>query len=237
MRIPNQPTNSETPKPNIIKHKQCKACKIYKPIIQFHKNSRNKDGLQTYCKQCLKDYKYSRTYPSKSYQPVNKNKIIHKFLKYCKPQTTYKQSLHDQYLPPTDPNQIAYFLAEMKIPRKYNEETFTIISDIWESIPAQHAKIIQTLAMYCHLFYPKGHRQTPNGFSRPVHKPSFKLCHSCQKVKPTEGFYASFYSTDGLSKNCKNCTKPKDAPRTEENNDYHRNLADNATEFLEQEEE
>lgn len=37
-----------------MKTKVCARCKEAKPISEFHKNSRNSDGLHSYCKDCNK---------------------------------------------------------------------------------------------------------------------------------------------------------------------------------------
>jgi len=34
--------------------KRCARCGKQKPFSEFHKNSRNKDGLHSYCKECNK---------------------------------------------------------------------------------------------------------------------------------------------------------------------------------------
>ncbi len=43
--------------------KKCAFCQDTKPITEFHKNSRSKDGLHSYCKSCnaLKARKYQKT--------------------------------------------------------------------------------------------------------------------------------------------------------------------------------
>ena len=38
------------------KLKQCSRCKISKPLSEFTKGSRYKDGLKTWCKSCVKEY-------------------------------------------------------------------------------------------------------------------------------------------------------------------------------------
>ncbi|WP_347275571.1 hypothetical protein [Candidatus Kuenenia sp.] len=35
--------------------KICARCGVEKPVVEFHKNSRNKDGLHSYCKTCNKE--------------------------------------------------------------------------------------------------------------------------------------------------------------------------------------
>jgi hypothetical protein len=36
--------------------KKCSICKIEKPLAQFYQNRRGKDGLQTQCKECHKNW-------------------------------------------------------------------------------------------------------------------------------------------------------------------------------------
>lgn len=38
------------------KTKICKRCGIEKPVSEFHKTSRNKDGLNDWCKDCACEY-------------------------------------------------------------------------------------------------------------------------------------------------------------------------------------
>jgi hypothetical protein len=37
--------------------KNCPSCKLTKPVVSFSKNRATKDGLQTYCKECLAEKK------------------------------------------------------------------------------------------------------------------------------------------------------------------------------------
>ncbi|HUT00137.1 MAG TPA: hypothetical protein VMY59_07470 [Candidatus Thermoplasmatota archaeon] len=47
-----------------MKTKQCCRCKIVKELSNFHKSKRTKDGVQTMCKSCNKEYQkvYIRKY-------------------------------------------------------------------------------------------------------------------------------------------------------------------------------
>lgn len=47
--------------------KKCACCGIEKDVSEFHKNSRNKDGLHSYCKQCnaIKAKKFNATLKGK----------------------------------------------------------------------------------------------------------------------------------------------------------------------------
>ena len=33
--------------------KMCKRCQTRKPLREFHRHSKTKDGLQAYCKECM----------------------------------------------------------------------------------------------------------------------------------------------------------------------------------------
>jgi len=46
--------------------KQCKRCLHRKPKSEFCKSSRLKDGLQTWCKQCINEYKRERRTKSRT---------------------------------------------------------------------------------------------------------------------------------------------------------------------------
>lgn len=51
--------------------KQCQKCKTVRPVEAFSKNTRRKDGLSTWCKQCRAEY-------SKLYRASHKEKIKNK---------------------------------------------------------------------------------------------------------------------------------------------------------------
>lgn len=50
--------------------KRCSSCKELKPVTEFHKNSRHKDGLQNYCKSCNRKavIKHIHTHEGHNYQ-------------------------------------------------------------------------------------------------------------------------------------------------------------------------
>jgi len=60
--------------------KICSKCKLKKDIECFYKHKNNKDGLQTYCKDCCKARKNDINYPSKKYADTfyqkNHSKIL-----------------------------------------------------------------------------------------------------------------------------------------------------------------
>jgi len=50
----------------------CKACNNYKDPSDFHKNSHHPDGLQKYCKRCLRHMNNANQY--------RKRKVVHDYL-------------------------------------------------------------------------------------------------------------------------------------------------------------
>jgi hypothetical protein len=68
--------------------KQCHSCKSVKDTSEFHKYSRNRDGLQPYCRECkrIKDNESYRKHPGRNYQRnkanIHRNRIwLYHFLK------------------------------------------------------------------------------------------------------------------------------------------------------------
>jgi len=41
--------------------KKCPKCGRELPLTEFHKNGRNSDGLQTYCRSCMRSYTVAAT--------------------------------------------------------------------------------------------------------------------------------------------------------------------------------
>jgi hypothetical protein len=56
--------------PEIGATKQCYRCQAIKGLSEFHKFSRNKDGLQPYCRPCKRaiDNEHYRTHPRRNYE-------------------------------------------------------------------------------------------------------------------------------------------------------------------------
>ena len=48
-------TSSSSSSSDINNNKLCRKCGVVKPISEFNKNSKSKDKLQCYCKECNKD--------------------------------------------------------------------------------------------------------------------------------------------------------------------------------------
>ncbi len=94
--------------------KRCPKCKQFKPISEFHKDKRGKDGLQGYCKTCGKiaHRKYQKTEKGKlayrkansKYKKTDKGKANQKryFLRHpnqVKAQHTVNHAIEDGNLP------------------------------------------------------------------------------------------------------------------------------------------
>lgn len=68
--------------------KQCYRCKVIKDTSEFHKYSRNRDGLQSYCRPCkrLIDNEHYKRNPRRNYERnkanIRRNQLwLHNFLK------------------------------------------------------------------------------------------------------------------------------------------------------------
>ena len=55
--------------------KKCARCKIDKNIELFGKKSRNKDGLNIFCKKCINNYYHENKDRTKQYYLENKDKF------------------------------------------------------------------------------------------------------------------------------------------------------------------
>ena len=66
-------------KGNVLK-KECGTCHELKDVTEFYKYKRNKDGILTICKDCMKDYKKkNKTHIAKyhkDYYQENREKLI-----------------------------------------------------------------------------------------------------------------------------------------------------------------
>ena len=64
---------------NVLK-KECGTCHEVKDVTEFYKDKRNKDGILTICKDCMKDYKKkNKTHIAKyqkDYYQENREKLI-----------------------------------------------------------------------------------------------------------------------------------------------------------------
>ncbi len=57
--------------------KQCTKCKQIKPLIKFHKAKKAKQGVQSFCKQCNKDYQ--REYMKEYHKTDNGREITKRY--------------------------------------------------------------------------------------------------------------------------------------------------------------
>jgi len=46
---------------DIAQKKRCSKCRTYKESESYNRNTKSKDGLQTYCKQCFSEYRKHNT--------------------------------------------------------------------------------------------------------------------------------------------------------------------------------
>lgn len=65
-----------------MKTKICSTCKIRKPISEFTKKSKNEDGLNCQCKECVKKYRERTKDRDKEWREKNKEKLKKKSKKY-----------------------------------------------------------------------------------------------------------------------------------------------------------
>ncbi len=61
--------------------KYCHTCKIEKSTEMFYKHKGTKDGLQTQCKQCIKQYRKENSLKIIEYQKNYQKKNIHRLIK------------------------------------------------------------------------------------------------------------------------------------------------------------
>ena len=55
-----------------MKNKRCYKCDTFKSLDQFSKHSKEKDGLQSECKQCDKEYRNKNKDKAKAYRENNR---------------------------------------------------------------------------------------------------------------------------------------------------------------------
>jgi len=58
-------------------NKLCPKCTVEKPIVEFNKNKRRKDGLQRTCRTCTKE-EHKKWYNSNKDVQIEKNKEVYK---------------------------------------------------------------------------------------------------------------------------------------------------------------
>jgi len=67
-----------------IKTKICSKCKIEKDISEFSKNKNKKDGVNSWCKYCCKQYRKDNVEKILKYKKDNAEKISNLTKQYCK---------------------------------------------------------------------------------------------------------------------------------------------------------
>lgn len=69
--------------------KQCRHCKETKPNDQFNKATRSSDGLQSWCRECSKQYNnrrnatVKRRFKNGKHETVSVGKGLYSLLTYC----------------------------------------------------------------------------------------------------------------------------------------------------------
>ena len=66
----------------LMKTKKCTKCGIKKSLNNFSKNKSKKDGLDSWCKDCDKEYRELNKDKSKKYYKQHRNEILEKSKKY-----------------------------------------------------------------------------------------------------------------------------------------------------------
>ena len=83
--------------------KTCSKCNKTKPVTDYYRNKNNSDGLQYYCKSCMKAYqvKYKQTAQGKAsivkYQQSANGKATHKAARIKHLSTNLVGYLHNRY--------------------------------------------------------------------------------------------------------------------------------------------
>ena len=85
--------------------KKCRTCNLQKPLTEFNKKKRNKDGFDNQCRLCEKEYfkKYNKSNKEsldkkrKEYYQVNKEKIIIRLSKDYKKNIHIKKKYNTEY--------------------------------------------------------------------------------------------------------------------------------------------
>ena len=74
-----------------MKTKKCAKCGVTKPITEFNRHSRSKDGLQNWCRDCMKISSYKSNERIK--EGKHKKKIILEAIEEPKEDTSLKEEL------------------------------------------------------------------------------------------------------------------------------------------------
>lgn len=108
--------------------KRCRICKKIKPLVEYGKESARKDGLNTRCRQCVRErFKaYRMNNPEKT---AEKSKRDSEKYKKMREQLTKEHSVYKAALTKIETTLGGYFMME----QEYNKELFELrdkINDI-----------------------------------------------------------------------------------------------------------
>lgn len=176
--------------------KTCTKCKETKLPEEFHKNKRNKDGLDSHCKSCEKKryrLKADKKGVKKAIKPVINEHG--KQCTRCKEFKPYEEfSKHPQNKTGKHPR-CKSCRSEVRIKRRLERNG--------------GKPLVSSLTK-------KGQEERKSLF-----KKGFKKCGECNEIKSINDFYASTSSdsADGLFNHCKDCNRKRSNKYREENRD------------------
>ena len=98
-----------------MEKKICTKCSIEKSYFDFHKHTKNKDGLRNTCKECRKNEKKS----NREYYQKNKENIISKHKKWLEKNPNYQKEYGKKY---NLENRAKLSLKQRNYRKKNNEE-------------------------------------------------------------------------------------------------------------------
>lgn len=109
-----------------LEYKRCSKCKEIKSVSEFFKDKRSKNGYQSHCKECLREY-YKNN--------IDKRKLYWK--EYCKNNTEkvkeYQKKYHREYCKNNAKKIIEYIKTRIRIDPKFRLNR-KISKAIWRSI-------------------------------------------------------------------------------------------------------
>ena len=85
--------------------KQCAKCKQEKPLSEFHKQKRAKDGLQFFCKDCDRERK-------RNWKKINKERNPERLENYAKTQKARKYGINRKELDSLLKNEVCQICGE-----------------------------------------------------------------------------------------------------------------------------
>jgi len=106
--------------------KKCNKCNVVKDVGEFNKTKRNKDGLDSICRECgrekAKRYREANKEKIKQYYQSNKQQIIDRVKKYDKANKEQKKIYKKQYDQDNKEYIKEYYLANKEKKMKYGLE-------------------------------------------------------------------------------------------------------------------